>query len=339
MASFYMRKDSPYFWIRFRTAAGKWKSKSSGIKHGSTNAKARVARITMEMTGREQIEAGEAGASFACWVAKWMAYKYQNPKTLHRYQNAWTAIEDFMRRRRIEHPGEVTYEVCHDFLRWRSDRELAAEEDRRAVTWNTALTEVRVMGAVMQEAVRRGYVSANPTARLGVARRDTKQKREITEEEIRVIEAGLENAPEWMRDSWKIYMFQGCRMAEVEVPLDRVDHASGAITFKLKGGRMHTTAMHRQVGEIARRRASEGEKLLVKLPKSPSKDWIKFFRSVGIEGISIHCTRITAITRLARAGLSEVQTMEYIGHCSAEVHAIYRRFRACDLRHVGEALG
>lgn len=339
MASYYQRRGSPYYWIRFKQPDGRWHSKSSGIKVGLPNSEARVARICVEMTGKEKAMTLERGSAFDAWVPEWMAYKYRNPKTLHRYQNAWVALTTYFRQRRMDHPAQVTYQVCHDFLRWRSDAELARQEDRRVVRWNTALTEVRVLGAVMQEAVRRGYVAANPTARLGATRRDTAQKREITPDEIAAIEAALPKQPVWMQDSWVVYMRQGCRLSEAEVPLERIDEATGTITFRLKGGKLHTTALHPDVAAIAQRRRKQEAEVLVELPPSPSKEWINFFRSLGIEGISIHCTRVTAITRLARAGLPEVQTKEFIGHCSDEVHAIYRRFNAADLAHVARALG
>lgn len=302
------------------------------------NSKARIDRIVMEMTGKELSISRSSGAGFRAWVPAWLQYKYTNPKTLHRYQNAWVALMEFFAQRRVDHPGDVTYQMCHDYLQWRSDAELAKEEGRKVVTWNTALTEIRVLGAVMREAVNRGYVSANPTAQLGVSRRNTKRKRMITKEEIEKIEAALPTQPQWMQDSWLVYMKQGVRLSEVEVPLEEIDLEKRSITFIVKGGREHTTALNSKVAELAERRRAEGAKKLVELGRSPSKCWIEFFKSLGIEGISIHCTRVTVITNLLLAGVSEWKVIEFIGHCSREVNMIYRRIQAGHLVDVAEVL-
>jgi hypothetical protein len=85
----------------------------------------------------------------------------------------------------------------------------------RPCNWNTALTEVKVLSVILQEAVRREIITANPCARLGLKRRNVKKKPEIKLEEQRVIEDKLKTAPAWMSDCWLVAMRQGMRLAEM----------------------------------------------------------------------------------------------------------------------------
>jgi integrase len=71
--------------------------------------------------------------------------------------------------------------------------------------------------------------------------------------------------------------------------------------------------------------------VLVEMPmENCSKDWVKFFSGLGLP-YSFHCLRVTVVTRLARAGISESQAMRYVGHSSTLVHALYRKLRPEDL--------
>ena len=90
-----------------------------------------------EITAEEQVERDEGcGALFDEWVLSWLDYQYTNPFTLTRYKNAWTHLSVFLEERGVKHPNEVTYQLCHEYMRVRS----------QVCTWNTALTELRLHG-------------------------------------------------------------------------------------------------------------------------------------------------------------------------------------------------
>ena len=297
--------------------------------------------MVSEMTAREQEDKDEgAGALFREWVESWIDYEYDNEKTATRYHNAWAHLSMFLSRKKVIHPHEVTYQLCHEYMRWRIDKEKAEKEGRKACVWNTALTELRVLGAIEQEAVRRGYIMANPCARLRLGRKNTKEKPEITGEQIIDIEEKLKKAPEWMRDAWLVGIKQGCRVSEVAVPMNDIDVNAKVITFhvKGKGDKTHSAPLHDDLLPLIAKAKKKKRKTLVELPFNPSKCWCQWFDKNGYEEISFHCLRVTVVTRLARAGYSESQTMEYVGHCSEMVHAIYRRLRPNDLHHLGAAL-
>ncbi|MGB2185096.1 MAG: tyrosine-type recombinase/integrase [Akkermansiaceae bacterium] len=343
MATFYQRtgkrSSSPYYWIRYRKPDGTWASKSSGIKIDTQGGLRRVRNMVRELTVQEQemVDIG-AGAMFKDWVVKWICYKYENPKTAVRYMNAWAHLEQWMESNNIMHPAEITYKLCHEYMRWRTDEQLAEKEGRKACVWNTALTELRVLGAIMQEAVKLEYVSSNPCARLRLGRRNTKEKREITAEEQEEIEEKLKHTHAWMQEAWLVAVKQGCRLSEVAVPLSNISLATGVITFNVKGGKQHSAPLHRDLYDLVHKKIEAGASTLVTLPKYPSKLFCQWFNNHGFEGITFHCIRVTVVTRLARAGYSESQTMEYVGHCSEMVHSIYRKLKPADLKHLGDAL-
>lgn len=54
--------------------------------------------------------------------------------------------------------------------------------------------------------------------------------------------------------------------------------------------------------------------------------------------LSFHSTRVTVVTRLARAGVQERVAMRYVGHASATIHRIYTRLQVDDLKCCVEVL-
>lgn len=276
-------------------------------------------------------------AMLKVWVPRWIERHYQNPKSRARAFNCWAHLAAFLKLKKIEHPEEVNYGAIMDYMAWRTDRERCEKEGRRLGHWNTALTEVRILGSIMHEAVSQGWVLANPCARLRLGRRDVKEKREVFPEEQAEIEAKLaeDGVPQWMRDSWLVGIKQGCRLAEVKVPMERVDTALMAITFRVKGGRFHTAPLHKDLLPLVERRRKEKADHLVDLPGNASKLWIQWLGNRGHGDLSFHCLRVTVVTRFARAGVAEAKAMEYVGHCSALVHGIYRKLRPGDVADLG----
>jgi integrase len=339
MASYYTRKDSDYYWLRLKRADGTWKSVCSGIRVKDVGAMRKIQQRVAEEIQKEQRTAEDgAEAILKNWVPGWFEYHYQNAKSARRALNAWAHLSAFFQERKILHPEEVTYSLCHQYLKWRTDQELCLKEGRRLGNWNTAVTEVRVLGAIMQEAVQRGLLLANPCARLKIARRNVKEKRPIERGEQEVIEERLRDAPEWMQDSWLVGIKQGCRLSEVAVPVADIHVPNRVIPFRVKGGKIHPAPLHEALIPLIERRKSQGKKFLVDLPPSPSKEWINFFRRAGYDDLSFHCLRVTVITRFALANVTAEKAMQYVGHCTEMTHAIYRKLRPRDVAALGDFL-
>jgi integrase len=237
-------------------------------------------------------------------------------------------------------PEDITNKLAKDYPDWR----IRVDEDlMKPCKWNTALTELRVLSTALGEAVTRGFIVANPCYRLGLKRRDTAKKPEITPDDQVKIEAALETAPAWMLHSWTIAMAQGFRLSETAVPIFNVDFtprpglANGSLWVRGKGDKIHVAPMHPAVRALALEAKEEGRTNLVKFPKSPAKEWWKFFRRLKLK-MSFHSTRVTVVTRLARGGHTKAQTMAYVGHASETVHDVYTRLGAADVAHLGASL-
>lgn len=327
MAFYYQRKNSPYFWVRFVRADGTIKSKSSGIRSDSVGALRKVSRLVAEMTKEEESQKNDGPVSLLTnWVPGWIDKHYKTEKTAMRYSAAWAWLSLFFKERDVLHPGEVTARLCHEYMEWRTN----PPTGRRKAKWNTALCEVRFLGAVMREAGLRGFSVSNPCWGLRLSRANPKEKQEITREHEKIIREALEREPLWMRESFEVSMKHGCRLRECAVPMSRIDEEN-IIRFATKGGREHVVRAHIDVVPIIERARKEGRKVLVEMPMDNcSKDWGKFFTGLGLP-YCFHCCRVTVVTRLARAGISESQAMRYVGHSSTLVHALYRKLRPEDL--------
>lgn len=336
MASYYVRKGSPYFWVRFQKPDGSWGGKSSGIRVGGEGAPRKIKQAVADETMKEvSFSNGACSNRFDAWVPQFLSMRYNNPKTLVRYMTAWSALSTYLAHRAVIAPSQITYQLCTDYPGFRMRPPKGLMKPR---TFNTALTELKVFSAIMQEAVRRGYVNGNPAIRLGLQRQQAKKKPEITTKEQERIETALANEPAWMRDCWLVAMRQGCRIAETAVALSDIDMTARTITFHGKGGKIHCAPLHDDLKPLVRRALRAKQTNLVLLPKYPSKAWFRFFRRIGLPHLSFHSTRVSVVTRLARNGYSMAQTKAYVGHASDTVHAIYQRLAPADVRHLGAAL-
>ena len=341
MAYTYEREDSPWVWICFLDDGGKRRRQATEIRKGTPDTKRKSKNIKAEFTAKET-ELPRVRAkhdAWENWVPSYFEERYQDAaRTLRRAREAWVALSLYLESRNVRAPRGVDYAVVSGYMSWRQ----SAKSGMRAVKHNTAMLEISFLRVVMAEAVRRGYASTNPCRELEISKAAQKSKREITTEEESRIDAALPEAHQWMRESWQVYMRQGCRLSEVEVPLDRIDeHAKPVptITFKLKGGRLHTTALHPDLLPLVELARAEKRAVLVKVGAGASKIWKDFFGKLKIKDVSIHCTRVTVITRLVRKGADPVFVREYIGHSSDVIQAIYRRLRPSDASALTRLLG
>jgi integrase len=336
MASLFKRRDSPYYWVRTQRPDGSWGGKSTGIRIDSTNAFRKAKQFAAQQTMQEAPSRTITGGQrFDAWVPAFLRTRYKNRGTLVRYLNAWSALSLYFEREGVAAPSQITYRLCNAYPDFRTN---PPRGTLKARTFNTALTELKVLSAIMHEAVRRDFATANPCSRLGFKRDKTKRKPEISDDEQLAIESSLETSAQWMRDCWLVAMRHGCRLAETAVPLKNIDLRAGTISFIAKGGRTHTAPIHKDILPVVAEAKRAKRKHLVELPAYPAKKWHQFFRRIGMPHLSFHSTRVTVVTRLARAGHPIYKTKAYVGHASDTVHAIYQRLAPIDVRDLGEAL-
>lgn len=351
--SVYRRKDSPYWWIKYwcprrlRIVAKSSQCRlndSQGFKHALDMAR----ELSADARAAKAIA---PTAAFAQWVPEWLALRHRNcQRTTDIELHRWRWVDAFLTERKIRGPHAVTYQLGLDYIKWRTSQ--VKRVSKKHPKHNTALWELRLLARVMREAVHRGYITASPLERMGIPRDRYPEKPELTDADVAAIRSGLVEwegklpLPErWMTISFEIALHQGCRISETSMPLTDVDEDAERITFHAKRSHVFTSQLHPALIPLIRQLRATGAARTCTLPPMATKIWHWFLKGrpernwTGVcPHVSFHCTRVTVITRMARAGVPIQQAMAYVGHADETVHRIYQRLKAEDLTRCTQAL-
>lgn len=336
MASLYPRKNSPFWWLQFRDSkTGKLVNRSTGLRRDDAEHTREAKRLRAQWEQQELSAPRAAGGeAWAEWVPTYLKTRYaKSPLTATRAESCWRALSTYFKAKGLRSARVLTRADAMAYIGWRLSDE-AWTSGLRRVKYNTALLELKFPSGIMREAVSRGIALVNPCIQLGLKREKTKVKPEISDEEFEKIERALSSADEIarpyneaMRISWAIAIRQVCRLRETCVPLDDVNLEEGTITFRIKGGREHTAALHPELVPLFTRLKAEGRRMAYPMPDNFAKCWYYFFRRHGLSHLTFHSTRVTGVTRLRRQGVDVRVAMEFVGHSSLIVHQIYQRRR------------
>lgn len=353
--SVYPRKNSPFWYIAYFDAATlSRRGKSSGCRRDDPIGYKRAIDLARKLAEDGRAARTTAGdAQWDAWVELWLKTKFAEARhaaTLKAELHHWGWVRAFLGERKVRGPAGVTYQLGLDFMAWRQEHKTLSGKGGH----NNALGELRLLGRVMREAVRRGFVAASPLERMGIRSHRPAEKPEITAEEVAAIRAALAAreghrpiAQRWMTVSFEIALHQGCRSAETSMALSDIDEARGTITFHQKGARVFTTRLHDGLRPLVAELRAAGLERTCERPTMANKQWHWFFKGRFDKGhnergvaprLCFHCTRVTVITRLARAGVPISQAMAYVGHADEEIHRIYQRLAAPDLKAATAAL-
>jgi len=338
MASLYKRTKSHFWWVKFRNpATGEIERESTKCRIGIGAHTRRAREIEGEKTRAEnQVAVTKQNGAWDLWVTEFLNAHYSTRvKTLSRYLGAWKSVRMYLQEKQIRYPAELTYKHAVDYVDWRQKPSVVGLYWASRIT---AIWEVKFLSLLMGEAVRRGFAMVNPCTRLGLKKGPTREKPEITDEEISKIYAALKTQPAWMQVSFEIAIHQGCRFAETSLPISRISLERMQITFDAKGGKTFTTMLHDGLIPLIRRLHSEGRERTYEMPAQTGREWTRFFRKIGMPHLCFHCTRVTVITKLYRANVSESQAMRFVGHASETIHRVYQRLRAEDVSACVSAL-
>lgn len=336
MASLVQRDGSPFWYVQSKSG-GNWTRERTAFRVDSIAQTRKAQKLVAQLSRAEKAQRGTvAEMHWDQWVEPYLRVRYAlRPRTWNRFLNGWTSIRFFLREKGISTPSDVRREDCLAYLDWRTT---ANRSGLYKAGRNTAIYEIKLLGLLVGEALNRGWVFSNPCRSLGIARSPAKLKPEITLEEEVKIRKALELEPRWMQMCFDLAMATGCRLAETAVPWSDVDLDRRQITFLQKGKRTHTTLLPDWIIPRLRSERQYGAPVTVELPPGPSKWWCNFFAKIGMPGHSFHCTRVTVVSRLAKAGISERISMRYVGHASVTVHRIYQRLAPSDLTQCAVAL-
>lgn len=321
-------------------------TRSSGFRiddpRGKVLAYEEARRRSLSGTARTLRAGGKE--AWANWVIPWLEDRYRHrDRTLTSYRGAWKYLALFFHERGVSVPRQVTYQIAVDFIHWREARPM---KRGGTVSRNTALHNVKVLSRIMREAVRRGYCQANPCYRMGeeVTSDPVAEKPEFSDAQIAKIRAALAKSRSgWMGPAFEIAIHQGCRLSACQIPWERIDFERGAITFHEKGSRgsktVFTVPLHPGLRPyLLALKARTAEPYTCRIEQHASRNFTRFLRSIGIEGYSFHCCRVTVITRMARAGVPIQQAMAYVHHSNSTIHRIYQRLNLLDLSACSAAI-
>lgn len=338
MASLYKRDRSPYWWIKFKDAAGQTHQESTGFRYAipAQTKKARILRNEKQLLELKREKGSEHG-SWDAWVEKFLDSQYEKqPKTLHRYKTCWRYLQAFLEEREILAPHQLTFDDCNDYMEWRKAGQ--PQHGFYKCGHNTARLDLKILHLICERAIKRGLIVANPCRKLGIKRHKSPEKPELTDEDIALIRQKLVELkmPEWMSISFEIAIHQGVRLTETSFPLTRIDWKNNNIEFHAKRDQQYSVSIHPKLLPLLKKLKREKREKTCEIPKMASKDWWRFFKKIGLhqKGVCFHCTRVTVITRLIRAGFSEAAVMNVVHHASTEVHRIYQRLGVKDTRPV-----
>jgi hypothetical protein len=338
MASLYKRDNSPYWYIKYKDAAGKTRQESTGYRHAipTHTKKARILRNEKQLLELRREKGSEHGA-WVAWVDKFLESEYQTqPKTLNRYKTCWRNLYAYLEEIEVLAPHQLTFDHCMGYMEWRK-----AGQPHLGIykcVHNTARLDLKILHLVCERAIKRGLIVANPCRKLGIKRHKSPEKPELTDEDIALIRLKLVEMkmPEWMSISFEIAIHQGVRLTETSFPLARIDWKNNNIEFHAKRDQRYSVSIHPKLLPLLKKLKREKREKTCEIPKMASKEWWRFFKKIGLhqKGICFHCTRVTVITRLIREGWSEAAVMNVVHHASTEVHRIYQRLGVEDSRRV-----
>lgn len=336
-ASVYPRKGSPKFSISYwDTKEQKRVSITTPFRVDDPQGRRKALDLAREKSKDAAADRATLGRErWENWAEAFLRERYGgSPKTLKRMLGAWSQWQCYLRTQGIPVPRGLDYNRVLGFIAYRSAQVKPSSGKR--VSKNTALCDVRAMSVLMREAMRRGYAETNHCEKLGIGKDPAKQKPEMTDPEIAAIRQGLAGRPDWMRISFEIALHQGCRLTETALPLSAVDLTRNTLTFCAKGrggGLKHefTTSLHPGLRPMMEALVAAGASVTCELPVMAAKEWHSFFREIRLPHLCFHCTRVTVITRMARAGVPIAQAMAFVGHASQTIHRVYQRLATTDL--------
>ena len=338
MASLFKMSGKPFWYLRHKVD-GEWKKSSTGLRHDDPNetAKARALRAEAEASEFRSAPVSKIGWE---WVDRFVATSGLSENTKIRYNGAWGWVQMFLQENRLD-IASVRYSHVEDYIVWRVGRK---KKSGKSGGRNTAIQEVKFLQMVMNEAVRRSLIVANPLASLKLHKDETKVKRAFTPEEIELCREAVKSREEWMRVCFEIGFFTGCRLRETRIPLTCIDleAAVPTITFPTpKGGQRKAfsipipSALFPLFSEM--KKEKRRTHTIASFPFQPSRCWQNFFQSVGIKGVSYHCLRVTKITQMRREGVPREVAMRLVNHSSELIHLLYDRHQVQDLAAFADA--
>jgi hypothetical protein len=333
MASLYKRKDSPFYWIRYKDTDGQWRSSNTGYRKDKKSDQEQVHEM-LEKKKREELIAKpvprhRVAYQWDQWVPAWMEVRWAG-KTIKEYRRYYRYWTQYFAEKGITHPAALTREKVLEYINWRDD-----------ACKNTCIQEIKFLAQIMKEAIKRKYYTdENPARDLDLEPEDTEDKVPWTEAEVALVDAELLASDKfgWMRVTFLMGRYQALRLRQAQVPLRCIDFTRQQIDYPgyiVKGGKKKQYSQRidddllPHLKEIVAHRRSIGSTVLCEVPLLASVEWRSKLNSLGLQHLVHHGLRATWITQAALSGaFSETLAKKFANHASSQVHAIYQKINA-----------
>jgi integrase len=339
--NFFSRQDRRNFYVQFTDPkTGKRRVMSTPVRKTEPDAQLKLAKIRNRLE-HEILESHVVNRSADqdhgwAWVTPWMQQRHGRKRaSLVKHRNQWNYLSAYFNEKNVHGPRAVTRDIALTYVGWRAAQ--LKEKSKRGACRNTALADLRWGTCLLNEAVARGEIIANPWSKLGFERDDAAEKPEFSDAEILRVRDALSGRPEWMRTSFEIALHTGLRFGETRIPFSALDlDARTALIAAPKGGkeRAFTIPLAAALIPMLRLLQRQGERETWHMPPAQRPFtglvWSKFFREIGLGHLCFHGTRVTFISRGARAGVPEHAMRKLVNHASASVHRIYQRVTTAD---------
>lgn len=229
-ASVYQRPSRPHWFVAYYcTRRLKRVHESTPFRVDEPTGYKRALAFASAKSQAAQAFRGHAKREvWTAWVPRFIAERYAcSPLTLTRVINAWEWLDVFLTEKQIPTPAAFTYNHAIEYIPWRLKQRRTGG---KTYSRNTAITELKFLGQILQEAARRAYCPNNPCQNLRLRRDPPKEKPELTTTEIALIraecarrEGALPIAQQWMTTSFEIALHTWCRLSSTAVPMHLVD--------------------------------------------------------------------------------------------------------------------
>jgi hypothetical protein len=331
MASLHKRKQSPFFWLKYRDNKGDIRFRSTRCRHDTKEGRKQANELKYEYALKELQRGGQVQTEGWVWVQKALNPSFRTEASRQRTLGRWDIIESFLLEKGVNRPADVTPETTSDYMEWRTTKK---RRSGKMTARNTAIYEVGLFRRIMDFAVERKHVQTNPLAKIRLVKSPTKPKPALTDSEIAKIRLALKTKPEWMQVSFEISLATGCRLQETSIPLECINFKEETITFPSpKGGpeKAFTIPMPTTIRGLLE--SLKGRRTTCDIPRMASKQFGRDFlhRELGMPHLCFHCLRVTKITRMMLERVPLSTAMRLVNHSNELIHRIYQRHSVHDL--------
>ena len=347
MASIYRRPETNYIWITYKGEDGKRKRVNTGYRWDNNIERFQAEKLAKAKTFEELKNKPIKERGGWDWIPEFIEARWGQKKneTLNLRKKYYFTFRKFVDEKGIAIPGAVRREHASMFLEWRK---------QQGAGRNTAIAEIKVMGTILEEAVARGFMTANPFRKLGFKQEEQKRKVPWTPQQVEVALAAAEEVERfgWLHVALLLGRYQAIRLNQCQVPIVDVDLRSRIIHYSdwlVKGGKGYSQPIDPEfypiLCDMVEHRRKLGKSTLCDLPLCSSVLIRRFLDGLserdgdgGFKLLCHHGLRATWITQAALAGIPETLAKRFVNHASSEVHAIYQRITADDLMPMLDAL-